>query len=100
MPVITVSTKPGSSIPDFCFICAYREHQSWHRCGHPDLCLQGAGELSLSGHLVTGPEGGAVFIGASQALPLEVVVPLEMPGARTHVLKGPENPALQPPAFT
>lgn len=25
-------------------------------------------------HLVTGPEAGAIFIGASQALPLEVIM--------------------------
>lgn len=45
-----------------------------HSCGHPDLCLQWAGELSLSRHLVTAPEAGAIFIGASQALPLEVIM--------------------------
>lgn len=70
--------------------------QALRSCSQPDLYLQWAGELSLSGHLVTRPVGGAIFIGASQPLTLEVIMPFRMPGGRTHISKGPGNPELQP----
>lgn len=56
---------------------------SW---GPRDLCLQRAGELSLSGHL--SPEGQAIFIGISgisQPVLLEVTMPFQVPGAGIHV---------------
>lgn len=34
-------------------------------CSQPGLSIKWAGELSLSGHLVAGPEAEAVFVGAS-----------------------------------
>lgn len=39
--------------------------QVLHSWGSHDLCLQRAGELSLSGHLPVGPEGQAIFISTS-----------------------------------
>lgn len=65
-------------------------------CSQPGLSLKWAGELSLSGHLVAGPAGEAVFVGASRPLTLAVIIPFLMPGVRTHISKGPGNPELQP----
>ena len=54
LPVLIKSTVTGSEVAQVV--------RSW---GQPDLCPQWSGKLGLSGHLPPGPEGGAVFIGAS-----------------------------------
>lgn len=59
--------------------------QILHSWVPPDLCLQGVGELSFSEHAPVGPEGWAIFIGASQPLLLEVIMPFQVPGAGINV---------------
>lgn len=59
--------------------------QILHSWGPPDLCLQRVGELSFSEHAPVGPEVWAIFIGTSRPLPLEIIMPFQVPGAGINV---------------
>lgn len=58
-------------------------------------CVLSGQESSTSQHLPTRPGGGRYYR-CLQPLPLEVIVPFQMPEAHVNVSKGPGNPELQP----